>query len=147
MGANQAPPSLGFSRQEYWSGLPLPSLLQWRMVKFWKHHRLLPSLLVYMKNSEYRYVFPENISEKVLLNTSKNCICRVTVMQIKVQKEIIIMVGRKRCQETLCEVYTWECFVLWSMAVENWDSSFPFTKGWHRNWLIFHKTNTTKLTE
>ena len=26
--AYQAPPSMGFSRQEYWSGLPLPSL-QW----------------------------------------------------------------------------------------------------------------------
>ena len=26
--AYQAPPSIGFSRQEYWSGLPLPSLLQ-----------------------------------------------------------------------------------------------------------------------
>ena len=24
--ADQAPPSLGFSRQEHWSGLPLPSL-------------------------------------------------------------------------------------------------------------------------
>ena len=24
--AHQAPPSMGFSRQEYWSGLPLPSL-------------------------------------------------------------------------------------------------------------------------
>ena len=24
--ANQAPPSMGFSRQEYWSGVPLPSL-------------------------------------------------------------------------------------------------------------------------
>ena len=24
-GSHQAPPSLGFSRQEYWSGLPLPS--------------------------------------------------------------------------------------------------------------------------
>ena len=23
--ANQAPPSMGFSRQEYWSGVPLPS--------------------------------------------------------------------------------------------------------------------------
>ena len=26
MAAHQAPPSLGFSRQEYWSGLPFPSL-------------------------------------------------------------------------------------------------------------------------
>ena len=25
MAARQAPPSMGFSRQEYWSGLPLPS--------------------------------------------------------------------------------------------------------------------------
>ena len=24
--ADQAPPSMGFSRQEYWSGVPLPSL-------------------------------------------------------------------------------------------------------------------------
>ena len=27
--AYQAPPSMGFSRQEYWSGLPLPSLRSW----------------------------------------------------------------------------------------------------------------------
>ena len=27
--AYQAPPSMGFSRQEYWSGVPLPSLLLW----------------------------------------------------------------------------------------------------------------------
>ena len=25
--AHQAPPSMGFSRQEYWSGVPLPSLV------------------------------------------------------------------------------------------------------------------------
>ena len=31
--AHQAPPSMGFSRQEYWSGLPLPSP-QWG-VRFW----------------------------------------------------------------------------------------------------------------
>ena len=28
MAAHQAPPSLGFSRQEHWSGLPFPSLVQ-----------------------------------------------------------------------------------------------------------------------
>ena len=27
--AHQAPPSMGFSRQEYWSGVPLPSLILW----------------------------------------------------------------------------------------------------------------------
>ena len=27
--AYQAPPSMGFSRQEYWSGVPLPSLIKY----------------------------------------------------------------------------------------------------------------------
>ena len=27
--AHQAPPSMGFSRQEYWSGVPLPSPIMW----------------------------------------------------------------------------------------------------------------------
>ena len=27
--AYQAPPSMGFSRQEYWSGVPLPSPITW----------------------------------------------------------------------------------------------------------------------
>ena len=33
--AHQAPPSMGFSRQEYWSGVPLPSLQSYlRFLKF-----------------------------------------------------------------------------------------------------------------
>ena len=36
--AYQAPPFMGFSRQEYWSGLPLPSLIQApRFLKLGKH--------------------------------------------------------------------------------------------------------------
>ena len=31
--AYQAPPSMGFSRQEYWSGLPLPSLMDMNLSK------------------------------------------------------------------------------------------------------------------
>ena len=34
MAAHQAPPSLGFSRQEYWSGLPFPSPMHERK-KYW----------------------------------------------------------------------------------------------------------------
>ena len=30
--AYQAPPSMGFSRQEYWSGVPLPSPINWKTV-------------------------------------------------------------------------------------------------------------------
>ena len=34
--AHQAPPSMGFSRQEYWSGVPLPSpILHTQLIKFW----------------------------------------------------------------------------------------------------------------
>ena len=36
--AYQAPPSMGFSRQEYWSGVPLPSpdwSLAWRILSMW----------------------------------------------------------------------------------------------------------------
>ena len=38
--AYQAPPSMGFSRQEYWSGFPLPS------PQLWANHKIL---LVYRK--------------------------------------------------------------------------------------------------
>ena len=36
--AYQAPPSMGFSRQEYWSGVPLPSSSYYVMLKFIKKH-------------------------------------------------------------------------------------------------------------
>ena len=49
--AHHAPPSMGFSRQEYWSGVPLPSPSNWQstanhsrsrvFIFFWmRHHRL-----------------------------------------------------------------------------------------------------------
>ena len=34
--AYQAPPSIGFSRQEYWSGVPLPSPISQRLQQRWK---------------------------------------------------------------------------------------------------------------
>ena len=33
--AYQAPPSMGFSRQEYWSGVPLPSPMDWVVISKW----------------------------------------------------------------------------------------------------------------
>ena len=42
--SHQAPPSLGFSRQEHWSGLPFPSPMQ--ESKKWKWSRLVMSDLV-----------------------------------------------------------------------------------------------------
>jgi len=42
MAAHQAPPSLGFSRQEQWSGLPFPSPIlkdyeQLKITTYWEH--------------------------------------------------------------------------------------------------------------
>ena len=43
LAAYQAPPSMGFSRQEYWSGLPLPSLtlilISTKVYNIWKYRR------------------------------------------------------------------------------------------------------------
>ena len=42
-GAHQAPPSLGFSRQEHWSGLPFPSPMHEREKWKWSHSVLSDS--------------------------------------------------------------------------------------------------------
>ena len=45
---HQAPPSMGFSRQEYWSGLPLPSpytkLVSYNLAQFWQYLALAQTL-------------------------------------------------------------------------------------------------------
>ena len=48
--AYQAPPSMGFSRQEYWSGVPLPSpynSLMGHNLKFEKHYYTLEACMEY----------------------------------------------------------------------------------------------------
>ena len=42
--AYQAPPSMGFSRQEYWSGVPLPSLL--KLLCIFKYFKIKQDLCV-----------------------------------------------------------------------------------------------------
>ena len=48
--AYQAPPSMGFSRQEYWSGVPLPSLIRQLKTFFKKNSEGFPGGSV-VKNS------------------------------------------------------------------------------------------------
>ena len=50
--AYQAPPSMGFSRQEYWSGVPLPSLIA---LQYWGKN-CQPRILYLVKNI-YIYIF------------------------------------------------------------------------------------------
>ena len=52
MAAHQAPPSLGFSRQEYRSGVPLPSLRP--PVRCWKIHTSILSVSVF-KGAHYSW--------------------------------------------------------------------------------------------
>ena len=59
--AYQAPPSMGFSRQEYWSGVPLPS-----PIPFFKS-TIFPAALV-IDSSEY-LVLPETLWPKQLHHT------------------------------------------------------------------------------
>ena len=54
--ACQAPPSMGFSRQEYWSGLPFPSpheMANWFKIGKWVRQGciLLSAYLTYMQNT------------------------------------------------------------------------------------------------
>ena len=56
--AFQAPPSMGFSRQEYWSGVPLPSFLDLQSVCFFIFHFSLQyahDFLYILKYVEYIY--------------------------------------------------------------------------------------------
>ena len=61
--AYQAPPSMGFSRQEYWSGVPLPSLTEhltslqshtdYQMLnKEWQLELIMTNLLFWGRESE-----------------------------------------------------------------------------------------------
>ena len=47
--AHQAPPSKGFSRQEYWSGLPLPSPIIW----LHNHYSLFPWNFMCLKKNAF----------------------------------------------------------------------------------------------
>ena len=52
--AYQAPPSMGFSRQEYWSGLPLPSPEMSTVVQYFEHSLALPFLGIEMKTDLFQ---------------------------------------------------------------------------------------------
>ena len=59
--AYRAPPSMGFSRQEYWSGVPLPSLLL-----FWLPLNYFFGIYHFQKSGELKKVWKFFILEKSL---------------------------------------------------------------------------------
>ena len=70
--AYQAPPSMGFSRQEYWSGLPLPSL---------RHPH------IYLQTSVHVWVLPR--FDGTLRNFLVNCFLIPINSQEKLQLELM----------------------------------------------------------
>ena len=60
--AYQAPPSMGFSRQEYWSGVPLPSPLP------------LASIVILMLDEENQILMGEMRGEHVTLLGKQSCL-------------------------------------------------------------------------
>ena len=84
MAAHQAPPSLGFSRQEYWSGLPLPSPMDESEKWKWSHsvvsdssrpHGLQPTRLLH----------PWDLPGK---GTGVGCHCLLQGMKMKSESEV-----------------------------------------------------------
>ena len=53
--AHQAPPSMGFSRQEYWSGLPLPSPCDLKIIIIF-NHEMMKLLLMFVSVITHFYL-------------------------------------------------------------------------------------------
>ena len=67
--AYQAPLSMGFSRQEYWSGLPLPSPLNW--VYFWNSFKIFEILRNESKTHSWLYNMAESKPWNCIAETLK----------------------------------------------------------------------------
>ena len=77
--AHQAPPSLGFSRQEYWSGVPLPSPIRGLIYSIVTFHSMKQHVHVFKKR--VLNVIIQNIIAKIHLKNKK----------VKVQKSVYRM--------------------------------------------------------
>ena len=75
--AHQAPPSMGFSRQEYWSGVPLPSPhslpRQCQIVPCLQHAVCSSTRLMALKLTIF-YQFQDTLSPHILLYLKLGCV-------------------------------------------------------------------------
>ena len=76
--AYQAPPSMGFSRQAYWSGVPLPS--PWMLYRFWQiYNNIYPYSVIQNSFTALKlprafayspFLFPESLGTTPLFTVS-----------------------------------------------------------------------------
>ena len=66
LAAYQAPPSMGFSRQEYWSGVPLPSPCHMAMLCYAKSLQSCPTLCDPIDSSPPGFPIPGILQERTL---------------------------------------------------------------------------------
>ena len=67
--AYQSPPSMGFSRQEYWSGVPLPSLMRIHMHRQISHIPLVHTQIYTYKPHKHTYMTTQHM---ITWNTEKH---------------------------------------------------------------------------
>ena len=82
MAAHQAPPSLGFSRQEHWSGLPFPSPMHESEKWKWSHSVVSDSLRPHGLQPT-RLLYPWDFPGK---STGVGCHCLLWLVSLKTVK-------------------------------------------------------------
>ena len=122
--AYQAPPSMGFSRQEYWSGLPLPSL---------QH---CPShLYIYYPH----FGLPRRLSGKESAHQCRRCRFNLQVGKIpwrrKCQPTAVIWARESHGRTSLVGHSTWGCKESATLWATEHASTYPhFTKEKPKSW-------------
>ena len=99
--AYQAPPSMGFSRQEYWSGVPLPSLPKWLIIHLKKKGPQIShyhNVLTVFSDSDKEAVGGEHLPFSLHLDIGLGVYShkRECVMKRNGNKQITIPKGRKK---------------------------------------------------
>ena len=84
MAAHQAPPSLGFSRQEHWSGLPFPSLMHESEKWKWSCSVVSDSVRPHRRQPT-RFLCPWDSPGK---NTGVGCHFLLQCIQVKSESEV-----------------------------------------------------------
>ena len=82
--AYQAPPPMGFSRQEYWSGLPLPSPVKVLLLLLLSHFSRV-RLCATHRQQPTRLPRPWDSPGK---NTGAGCHCLLQCMKVKSESEV-----------------------------------------------------------